>query len=133
MTAQFPALSAPPAVPQDLVAPLNGLLQPKANGQGSFLATLARYLAQIGQVVNNILRGKLNATGTVTLTASSATTTLQDPRLSGSSFIGFMAQTANAAAALGGLYVTAQDSGAATLNHANNAQADKTFTYLIIG
>jgi hypothetical protein len=91
------------------------------------------FLRAVKAAVNLIMQGKLNATGTVTLTANSATTVLQDPRLSASSFIGFMAQTANAAAALGGLYVTAQGGGTATLNHANNAQSDKTFTYLIIG
>lgn len=94
---------------------------------------------RIARAVNGLLQGKMNAVTTVTLTANAATTTLTDARITANSFIGFMPTTANAAAALSGLYVSAQVSanglaaGYATLNHANNAQTDKTFKVLIIG
>ena len=87
----------------------------------------------IDWVFRVVMQGKLNCVGTITLTINSATTAMSDPRLGGESWIGFMPTTANAAAAIGGLFVTAQGNGTATLNHANNAQADRTFTYAILG
>jgi hypothetical protein len=80
-----------------------------------------------------VLQGKLNNTGTVTLTANSTTSTLTDPRIGINSVISFMPTTSNAAGALGGLYVSARGDGTATLTHANNAQADRSFAYTITG
>jgi hypothetical protein len=83
--------------------------------------------------------GKLNCTGVVVLQAGSATTTLTDPLITYTSTILFMPTTANAAAALAGLYVTDTLSGSggaagtATLRHANNAQTDREFRYVVIG
>ena len=94
---------------------------------------------KLARAVNGVLQGKMNAVSTVTLTANSATTTLTDDRITPKSYIGFMPTTANAAAALANLYVTNRIStngttiGNATLNHANNAQVDRTFTIVIIG
>ena len=73
------------------------------------------------------------ATGTVTLTVSATTTTLSDRRIGASSIILFMPTTSNAAGALSGLYVTGRQEGQATLNHASDANADKTFGYCIFG
>lgn len=87
-----------------------------------------RFLAE---EIQNILDGKINATGSVTLTASVATTTLSDRRIGPSSAILFSPTTANAAAEA--LYVTAQGDGTATLNHANNAQTDRTYNYAVLG
>lgn len=95
---------------------------------------------RLARTLNGVLQGKLNALGTVTLGAGVATTTFSDPRITSNSFLGFMPTTANAAAALSTLYVTnttsatgSQTTGSATLNHANNAQVDRTFKVLIIG
>lgn len=94
---------------------------------------------RLARAINGLLQGKMNAVTTVTLTANSATTTLTDDRITPKSFIGFMPETANAAAALANLYVSNRMStngtviGNATLTHANNAQTDRTFTVLIIG
>lgn len=94
---------------------------------------------RVARTVNLLLQGKLNAVTTVTLTANTTTTTITDARITSSSFIGFMPKTANAAAALANLYVSAQMgsngtvAGSATLTHANNAQTDRTFNVLIIG
>lgn len=55
---------------------------------------------QISEVVNNILEGKINSTGTVTLAASGATTTLlEDVRIGPDSVILFEPITLSAAAA----------------------------------
>lgn len=83
--------------------------------------------------VNNVLRGKTNNTGTVTLTANAASTALTDIRIGINSVIVLQPTTANAAAALATTYVGTPGDGTVTISHANNAQADKTFLYAIIG
>ncbi len=90
---------------------------------------------KLADAINQVLQGKLLSTGTVTLTANQATTTLNDQRIGTDSYINFMPTTANAAAeqGAGGFYVSARDKETATLTHANNAQTDRTFVYLIIG
>jgi hypothetical protein len=76
--------------------------------------------------------GKLNCTGSVTLTAS-ATTTPTDPRIGAESVILFMPTTANAASAMDALYVSARETGEATLTHDSAADEDRTFGYIVIG
>lgn len=88
---------------------------------------------KLAEGANRALQGKLICAGDVTLTASSATTTLNDERIGTESFIGFMPLTANAAAEVPTLYVTNRNKGSATLNHANNAQTDRDYVYLVIG
>ncbi len=88
---------------------------------------------EIASVLNNVVQGKLNNTGTLTLTANAATTTLTDPRIGANSCIVLMPHTANAAGAIATTYFTAFADGSCTVNHANNAQVDKTFTYAVFG
>lgn len=89
----------------------------------------------LAQRINQILLGKINAGDTVTLTANQATTTINDRRIGPDSYINFMPTTANAAAEVGagGFYVSARGQYTATLTHANNAQADRTFRYIVLG
>lgn len=91
---------------------------------------------RLAEIINEIRRGKVNASLPVTLTASSATTTVKDARISGYSTIILQPLTAHAFAA----YVTSpyititnQQTGQLTLNHVNDANADKNFNMLIIG
>lgn len=86
---------------------------------------------KIAEVANQAVQGKTLNVSTVTLTANSATTTLDDTRIGVSSFIGLSPTTANAAAEQ--WYISSQTSMQATITHANNAQADRTFVYVIIG
>jgi len=90
---------------------------------------------KIAEGANLALQGKLLATGSVTLNANVAITVLSDQRIGTASCISFMPTTANAAAEIGagGFYVTNRIKGEATLNHANNAQTDRDFTYCVIG
>ena len=90
-------------------------------------------LRRIVVAVNNILRGKTNNTGTVTLTANSATTTLTDVRIGINSVIHLQPTTANAAAAKTNVYFGTPGDGTVVINHANNAQADRVFLYTISG
>lgn len=84
----------------------------------------------ISTVVNNILDGKVNSTGAITLTSSSATTTLSDDRIGEDSVILFMPTTSNASTTT--IYVTGRQKGQATLNHAN-ATTIRSFEYVIFG
>ena len=81
--------------------------------------------------------GKLNNTGTITLTINVATTVLNRKGLSPQSVVHFDPKTANAASDLygGGMYVLTANRGndAWTITHANNATADRTFQYSVLG
>jgi hypothetical protein len=93
--------------------------------------THRRILAEASNRHNN---GKFNCTLVVTLNASATITVISDQRMGANSFLGFMPQTADAATALAaGIYVTAQKTGSATLNHASNSAIDQTFTLGIFG
>lgn len=91
----------------------------------------------VQEVANSLRDGKINSTGTVTLTTSSATTTLTNAFLSPSSVVLFDPQTANAAAELYGatMYVLTANRGTGswTITNANNAQSDRTFAYVVLG
>jgi hypothetical protein len=87
---------------------------------------------KVAIVVNANAKG---ATGSITLTANSATSTLTDNRITTNSHIGFMPTTSNAAAEIGNgtMYVSSRSTGSATITHANNAQTDRTFIYSVEG
>ena len=132
---------APPTFYGDLDAILNRG-DPKDVGQVIINAKLAlqeiiEWQRLTVEVVNNMMAGRHNAHGTVTLTASQATTTLSDRRISAKTKVFLTATTANAAAEVGagGLYQTFPNvtAGAAVLNHASNAQTDRDFVYVLAG
>lgn len=84
-----------------------------------------------------MLGGHMNTGGLFTLTASVASTTLTDDRVSVDSTVMLFPTTANAAAEWGNgtLYAseTGRVNGSLVFTHANNAQADRTFRIVIIG
>jgi len=80
--------------------------------------------------INNILDGKINSTGEITLTNSSTTTTLTDARIGGNSVILLMPTTNNAANAH--IHFTDIGNGTATMNHGSGSST-RTFKYVIIG
>lgn len=91
------------------------------------------FLGKLARAINNILKGKTNNTGSVTLTANSATTTLTDVRIGINSVITLQATTSNAASALTNVYFGTPGDGTVTINHSNNAQNDRTFKYVVNG
>lgn len=94
----------------------------------------AQYLKHLVGVVNQIMRGKTNNIGEVTLTPSQATTVVTDPKAGIDSHIDFMPLTENAATEyVGGMYVSSQGKETFTITHANNAQTDRDFRYVITG
>ena len=90
---------------------------------------------QVAEVVTRALDGGINATGSVTLTASAASTVVADKRLSATSYFGLMPTTANASAEVGNgtIYVSSQGKQTISLTHANNGQTDRTYRYVILG
>lgn len=85
------------------------------------------------RAINNILSGKTNNFGEVTLTANAATTTLSDPRVGINSVITLQPTTSNAAAALSTTYFDTPGNASVVIRHANNAQTDRTFAYTVTG
>lgn len=84
----------------------------------------------IAQAVNQLIEGKTNAAGAFTLTANVTSTIVTNERVSESSHVSITATSANAAAALSGLYITS-GSGQFTVTHASTATTDRTYTYLV--
>jgi hypothetical protein len=93
----------------------------------------AQQLQRIAETVNALIAGKLDAVGSVTLTASSTTTVVTDNKFESNMVPVFVPTTANAAGALGGLYVSARTQGGFTLTHANTGTTDRTFLYVRLG
>jgi hypothetical protein len=87
---------------------------------------------KIVDVIRQLVQGKSNATGTFTLTANAATTTVKAPTCSPSSVVLYSPQTANAAAAIATTFYAA-GTGQFVLTHANNAQVDKSFGFAVLG
>lgn len=109
-------------------SPLGGTAPVNLNEAASII-----WIRRVVEVLNGVLAGKQNVILPVTLTANSTTTTLTDPRISYFSVLLFSPLTANAAAALGGLYVSAQRGGTATLTHASTATTDRNYNMAIFG
>lgn len=86
----------------------------------------------IRTALNNILLGKLNCTGSVTLTANATSTTLTDTRIGGSSVILFTPTTDDARTS-GAPKVSAKADGSATLGHTSDASTTRTYDYAVIG
>jgi hypothetical protein len=89
---------------------------------------------RLALVVNQLLLGKMNCTLAVTLTASAASTTIEDPRINSTSLFIFDPRTAHAATELYGatMYVSAISKGSVTITHANSEQDDRTFAVGIL-
>ena len=90
-------------------------------------------LQRMAESINGCIAGKLDAVGTVTLTANSTTTVVTDNRFESNMVPWFTAKTANAAGAVAGMYVSSRGEGTFTLTHANTATTDRTFLYGRIG
>jgi len=95
----------------------------------------------LAQASNRHNQGKFNCAVDFTLTANASSTTLNDNRITPFSVLVFMPTTANAAAELATLYVpeatmapvTGAAAGSAVVQHANNAQTDRSFRVGIFG
>jgi len=88
----------------------------------------------LAEAVNNLLEGKFNSVGTVTLAVSATTTTLTDRRIGPNSVILFTPTSASARSE-GVPWVSAKATTEHTcvLNHTSNSATDLTFDYAIFG
>lgn len=88
---------------------------------------------QLSSTVNEMLRGRANNVGEITLTANSTTTTIEDIRIKQTMTAVLIPRTANAAAAMTNVYISAVADGSITLTHSNTATVDRTFDYVLHG
>lgn len=112
-------------------------------GVPNWLADQTELNRQQSVCINNLLFGRMNNTGSVTLTANVASTTVTLPgnKLGNNTLIVLMPTTANAGTEYGAgnwyitksLSLTPTGTSTFTINHTNNAQTDRTFLYALIG
>lgn len=96
---------------------------------------------RIAQVVNAVMRGRTNNVGMLTLTAGVTSTVVQLAKgvLSKDSALLFDPLTAHAATEIYGatMYVTSANRDVTnarfTITHANTADSDKIFRYIVVG
>ena len=104
---------------------------PTPAGRGRALADLVMNMAQIVQA---IMRGETNNTGTVTLTENTTTTTVTDQRVHANSDIFLTPKTASAVSMEGlDTYISSIGDGTFTITHVNAASTDRTFGYAVHG
>lgn len=94
---------------------------------------IGEQIRKVVTAVNNILRGKTNNTGEVTLRVSQTTTTLTDIRIGINSVIQLMPMTANARTALANVYFDEPGDETVVINHSSSVNADQEFRYTITG
>lgn len=95
------------------------------------------WLRDAAMIINDLGHGHSNNSGMFTLTANVASSTMTDDRIGFNSAIILIPTTANAAAELGAgtLYIseTGRVNGSVVITHANNAQTDRAFRFLVAG
>lgn len=89
----------------------------------------AAHRRELAVTIGQMLRGRLNNTGDVTLTLSATTTVVTDERVALESAVLMMPKDANAATEN---WFAATANGSFTITHANNALT-RSFRYAIIG
>jgi hypothetical protein len=109
----------------------------RAPAQTASTSTILAWVKDVADIITAMQRGRHNNVGTVTLTANSATTTLTDARIAADSAVIIVPTTANASAEIGAgtLHISeiGRVNGSIVITHANNAQADRTYRYAIMG
>lgn len=93
----------------------------------------ATHLTLITNTLNELLKGRANNVGEVTLTANVTSTTTTDTRIKSQMKVFLSPLTANAAAALTNVYVSAIADGSFTLTHSSTATTDRTYDYVFHG
>jgi len=87
---------------------------------------------EISEVVNNAVNGKTNNTGSITIAIGSATSTIiYDERIGFDSVVLLTPTTSGASGYA--YYVDSNTKGSATIRHAANTTAGRTFRYVVVG
>jgi hypothetical protein len=118
------------------------LASPRSSGRAYDGAPLEwsdarEWMRRIAETANGVLAGKLNSTGTFTLTVNSLTTVVDDPRCGPDSVVLWCPTTETAGGEVG-MYVTSRGVETAgirgfTVNHGFDSRSDRTFAYVLIG
>jgi hypothetical protein len=90
---------------------------------------------KIVQTIIQLVQGRSNAVGSVSLTPSATSTVVQAVNCAPGATPILTAMSANAAAEIknGTLWISAVSNGSFTITHANNAQTDRTFAWAAYG
>jgi hypothetical protein len=92
-------------------------------------------IPKIVLAIRQLTEGRSNATGTVTLAANAATTTVSAPNCAAASVVFLFPATAHAAAIVAATYVLAANitQRQFIVTHTNDANTDKTFYWVALG
>ena len=103
-------------------------------GSGLYINLAEKNQLIVNTAIKQLIEGRSNAVGTVTLTTGTATT-VTAPTCGPQSAVFLFATTADAAAAITTVSVPSSNisAGQFIVNHASNANTDKTYNYLAIG
>jgi hypothetical protein len=86
----------------------------------------------VAEILNGVIDGKTNNTGTVTLaTGGATTTTISNPRISADSVILLTAYADVSAITL--FYISSITNGSAVITHTANNASGKTYKYVVVG
>jgi len=92
-----------------------------------------KFTKRLFDQIEALLHGRANNKGAITLTANVATTTVNNAAFESAMIPVFTPLTANAAAEMDGMYISARTNGQFTITHANDANTDKSFEYIFVG
>lgn len=102
---------------------------------GINLAPGENWSPRIVQAIRLLMQGRDNASGTLTLTPSAASTTVEAPNCAATSqvFTEPMTQHAAQERAAGTMWISSINNGNFVVTHANNAQTDRSFSWTARG
>lgn len=95
----------------------------------------SKSLPELQAAVEQLAQGRMNCTGTFTLTANATSTTVSAPTVAPGTIIKLSPQSSDAAAALTTTFVDPDDvqQGSFTVTHASAASTDRQFGYVALG
>lgn len=86
----------------------------------------------VAEVVNNIMDGKTNNTGSVSFTLHATSTVIDDARINANTVILLMPKSLLAAEEIPHSFISSRTNGSATITHRNKGHAME-FDYALIG
>ena len=92
-----------------------------------------RHRTVIATTLNEVVKGRQNNTGTITLAASTVNTGIADTRIKITHKVFLVPRTANAAANYANTYVATVADGTVTLTHLSTTTADRIYDYVFHG
>lgn len=102
-------------------------------GAGLYLSAAEKDPIKQNAAIRQLIEGRSNAVGSVTLAANAGSTVVTAVNCGASSAVFLFPTTANAAAIVAATYVGTVAAGTFTVTHTNNANADKIFYWIAVG